>query len=305
MNEPVLVVIAAGMGSRYGGMKQVDPVGPSGESLMDYSLYDAKLAGFQRVVFVIKREMEHSFKESIGNRVEQFFHVDYVFQEMDTFLNRPIPEGRIKPWGTGHAVLAAKNVIHQPFAVINADDCYGRDAFAEIYQFLKNVRDADVPDFAMVGYRLENTLTENGYVSRGICTSSDGYLEKIEERTHITKNEHGTVYTEDEGKTWVSIDPGAIVSMNLFGFTEGFMAELEKGFIFFLDDVLEENPLKGEYYLPAAVNMLLQQKKARVRVLQSGDKWYGMTYKEDKKAVTEAINRMVEENIYPKNLWGI
>ena len=304
MNKPVLVIMAAGMGSRYGGLKQIDPIGPSGESLMDYSLYDAKEAGFEQVVFIIKKEIEKDFKETIGNRVSEYFHVDYVFQDVnsvpDGFL---VPKERTKPWGTGHAVLAAKDVISEPFAVINADDCYGRQAFSKIYDFLKNVKDSDVFEYAMVGYRLGNTLTENGFVSRGVCESEKGYLKGIEERTQIERKEKSPAYTEDGGRTWVSIAEDTVVSMNLWGFTPGFFQELEKGFSDFLETALVENPLKGEFYLPFAVNDLLKEKKARVQVLQSEDKWYGMTYKEDKASVQQAILNMVKEKKYPKKLW--
>lgn len=304
MKEPVLVVMAAGMGSRYGGLKQIEPMGPSGESLMDYSLYDARLAGFKRVVFVIKKEMDKNFRETIGKRISSFFEIEYVYQDLgDIPSGFSVPETRMKPWGTGHAVWAARSVVDGPFAVINADDFYGRQAFSEIYKFLKNEKDPDRLEFALVGYRLENTLTENGSVSRGVCSFADGFLESITERKRIEKSKGGPQYSEDDGKTWVSLKPDEIVSMNLWGFTQGFIEALSKSFSTFLQRVAENLSEEEEFYLPFAVNELIKTKKVKVRLLTSEDQWYGITYKKDGPLVREMIGKMVENGRYQYGLW--
>lgn len=308
MKKPILVVMAAGMGSRYGGLKQLDPVGNYGQVIMDYSLFDARRAGFQTVVFVIKREIEQDFKRLIGNRVSKVMEVRYAFQELtDLPLGYEVPKDRTKPWGTSHAILAARYCIDAPFAVVNADDYYGPEAFQQIYAYLMNHPDTDdVYEYAMVGYLLKNTVTENGYVSRGICESNDqGYLESVTERTHIEKHGDGARYTEDNGATWTSLSGDTVVSMNLWGFTPSFVAEVERRFSAFLDKAVIENPLKGEYFLPSVVSELIAEQKARVKVLHSHDKWYGVTYKEDKPVVVEAISKMTREGRYPDQLWEV
>lgn len=305
MQKPVLVIMAAGMGSRYGGLKQIDPVDEDGHIIMDFSIFDAKRAGFEKVVFIIKKAIEKEFKEGIGNRISEYMDVDYVYQELDTLPEGfEVPEGREKPFGTGHAILSCKDVVKGPFAVINADDYYGVHAFQEIYQYLSENEDDEKYRYAMVGYILSNTLTENGYVSRGICeTDAEGYLTGITERTHIENRENGVAYTEDDGVNWTPLSAESIASMNLFGFTASMLNELEAGFPRFLETGLKENPMKCEYFLPSVVGELIEQDKATVKVLKSTDRWYGITYKEDKQAVVDAIKRLKEEGVYPEHLW--
>lgn len=308
MNKPVLVVMAAGMGSRYGGLKQIDPVGNHGQLIIDYSIFDARRAGFETVVFIIKHEIEEPFKEAIGNRLSKVMNVKYAYQQLDNLpAGYSVPEGRTKPWGTSHAILSAKDVIDGPFAVINADDYYGAEAFEVIYNYLLNNPDRDGKyEYAMVGYLLENTVTENGHVARGICVANaDGYLDSVTERTHIEKTATGAKYTEDDGKTWTELAGDTIVSMNLWGFTESFLGETQARFAAFLDDALKTNPLKGEYFLPSVVSQLIAEDKAQVKVLHSRDKWYGVTYKEDKPVVEQAIADMTAQGVYPDNLWEV
>lgn len=305
MKKPVLVIMAAGMGSRYGGLKQIDPVDGQGHIIMDFSLYDAKKAGFEKVIFIIKRENEADFRQAIGDRVSREMKVAYVFQELDNLpRGYQVPEGRVKPFGTGHAVLSCIQEVDGPFAVINADDYYGRHAFEMIYQFLSSHTDDDKYRYTMVGYILENTLTENGHVARGVCvTDESGYLQGIHERTHIEKRGDVTAYTEDDGATWVTIPEGSTVSMNMWGFSASMLRELQERFPRFLDENLKKNPLKCEFFLPSVVGELLDEGKATVQVLKSADKWYGVTYKEDKAVVVEAIARMKAEGLYPEKLW--
>ena len=305
MKKPILVVMAAGMGSRYGGLKQIDPVGKHGEVIIDYSLFDARRAGFETVVFIIKHEIEKEFKEAIGSRMEKHMNVRYAFQQLDNLpAGYSVPEGRTKPWGTSHAILSAAAEIDGPFAVINADDYYGPEAFRVIYDYLSTHQDDAVYEYSMVGYLLKNTVTENGHVARGICvTNADGYLDSVTERTHIEKTETGARFTEDDGATWTDVSGDTVVSMNLWGFTPSFLKETEDRFAAFLDKALVENPLKGEYFLPSVVSQLIAEDKARVKVLHSRDKWYGVTYKEDKPIVVGAIKAMTESGLYPDNLW--
>ena len=308
MNKPVLVVMAAGMGSRYGGLKQLDPVGNHGQLIIDYSIYDARRAGFETVVFVIKHEIEDAFKAAIGDRLSRVMDVKYAYQDLtDLPEGYAVPEGRVKPWGTAHAILAARKVIDGPFAVINADDCYGPQGFKAIYDYLSAHPDREgCYEYAMVGYLVGNTVTENGYVARGVCEEDeDGYLLKVTERTHIAKDGENARYTEDEGKTWVELPGDTIVSMNLWGFTKSFLTEAEARFPAFLDRALAENPLKGEYFLPSVVTQLLEEDKARVKVLRSHDKWYGVTYKEDKPMVVSALAEKTAQGLYPDDLWGM
>ena len=305
MKKPVLVIMAAGMGSRYGGLKQIDPVDEQGDIIMDFSIYDAVQAGFEKVVFIIKKENEADFKEAIGNRVGQHVETAYVFQEL---TNLPegfsVPEGRVKPFGTGHAVLSCIDEIDGPFAVINADDYYGAHAFQEIYDYLTSHSDDEKYRYCMVGYRLGNTLTDNGHVARGVCSADEnGYLTDICERTQIEKKGNGAAYTEDDGETWVEIPMDAVVSMNMWGFSNSMLKELKDRFPKFLEENLKANPMKCEYFLPFVVDELLKEDKATVEVLKSEDKWYGVTYKEDKAVVTAAIKRMKDSGMYPQNLW--
>lgn len=306
MKKPVLVVMAAGMGSRYGGLKQIDPIDKEGHIIMDFSIYDAVRAGFEKVVFIIKRENEQAFREAIGSRLEKHVKVAYVFQELSNLPEGyQVPEGRVKPWGTGHAVLSCIGEVDGPFAVINADDYYGSHAFQMAYDFLTgNTEEDGIYRYMMVGYRLENTLTDNGHVARGVCvTDEEGHLIKINERTHIEKRDGGAVYTEDDGKTWITLPEGSTVSMNMWGFSESILKELRERFAAFLDENLAKNPLKCEYFLPFVVDELLHEKKATVKVLKSEDKWYGVTYKEDKPVVMAAVQRMKDEGLYPQNVW--
>jgi len=306
MNKPVLVVMAAGLGSRYGGLKQLDPIDSNNHVILDYSVYDAHRAGFDTVVFVIKQEHEEVFRERIGDRMSKSVEVKYAFQRPDDLPEGyAVPEGRTKPWGTAQAVLAAREVVDGPFAVINADDYYGPEAFEEIYNYL--IHHPDTPElyeYAMVGYLLKNTVTENGSVARGVCTeTASGYLHSVVERTKIVKGDRCPMYTEDDGETWHDLCEDDIVSMNLWGFQKSYLEEAWKGFPAFLDKALAENPMKAEYFLPAVVSSLLSQHKARVKVLRSNDKWYGVTYKEDKPGVMAALADLREKGVYPEKLW--
>ena len=306
MNKPVLVVMAAGMGSRYGGMKQIDPVGPCGQVIVDYSLYDARRAGFETVIFVIKHEIEEAFKAAIGDRVSRVMDVKYAFQQLDELPEGyTIPEGRVKPWGTCHAVLAAKPYIHGPFAVINADDYYGPGAFKVIYDYLSTHTDGEIYDYCMVSYLLRNTVSENGSVARGICAlNEDSTLRSVTEHTRIETYADGIHYTEDGGESWADLPGDTPVSMNLWGFGESFVQEADRRFARWLDENLEKNPLKCEYFLPLVVSELIGEKKAAVKVLRSTDQWYGVTYREDKPVVVEAIARKTADGLYPENLWA-
>lgn len=305
MKKPVLVIMAAGMGSRYGGLKQIDPVDNEGHIIMDFSIYDAKRAGFEKVVFIIKKAIEKEFKAGIGDRISQYMDVEYVYQELDTLPEGfEVPEGRVKPFGTGHAILSCKDVVDGPFAVINADDYYGVHAFQEIYNYLIENEDDEKYHYAMVGYILSNTLTENGYVSRGICEmDKDAFLTGITERTHIEQRDMGVQFTEDDGQTWEDIAADSIVSMNMFGFTASMLKELECRFPEFLEKGLKENPMKCEYFLPSVVSDLIEEDKADVKVLRSEDRWYGITYKEDKEAVVSAVQKLKDTGVYPQHLW--
>lgn len=305
MEKPVLVVMAAGMGSRYGGLKQMDPMDDYGHVILDFSVYDAMLAGFKKVIFIIKKENEALFKERVGDRMSRKIKVEYVYQELDDLPEGfSVPEGREKPFGTGHAVLCCRDKIHGPFAVINADDFYGRGAFQMIYDYLTDIREQGAYQFAMVGYLLENTLTENGHVSRGVCKVDDqGNLVDIKERTRIEKHGDKAEYTEDDGDSWNFLPQGTVVSMNMWGFSAGMMEELQRRFPVFLQENLDKNPLKCEFFLPFAVEELMEAGKARVHVLKSKDRWYGVTYQEDKGTVMEAIADFKKKGIYPCQLW--
>ena len=308
MKAPVLVVMAAGMGSRYGGLKQIDPVGSCGEAILDYSLFDAHEAGFKTAVIIIKEAIKADFMATVGKRLENCpMEIRYAYQELDKLpAGYTVPEGRTKPWGTSHAVLCGKDAIDgAPFAVINADDYYGKVAFREIYEFLSSNCDDDKYRYCMVGYELGKTVTDNGSVARGICeTDDEGYLTVVTERTKIEKYEGGIHYTEDDGVTWTDVAADTPVSMNMWGFTPSFLAEIEARFPAFLDTVLGKNPGKAEFFLPATVTALLNENKATVKVLTTPDKWYGVTYAADKPVVVAALREMAEKGMYPDNLWA-
>lgn len=306
MEKPVLLVMAAGMGSRYGGMKQIDPVGQNGELILDYSLYDAKRAGFEKAVFIIKEENEADFRKVLDKGAGRHMEIELVYQ---TLQNVPqgfeVPEGRVKPFGTGHAVLSAHGSINTPVAVINADDFYGQEAFQKMYDFLSQAKDGAKCDYAMVGFYLKNTVTENGFVSRGVCETKDGYLANIVERTRIERRGTELAYSENDGETWNPLEDNAVVSMNLWGFTPSVFDYLQDGFIRFMKEDVPNNPLKAEFYLPFLINEMLQNGKAQVTVLSSHDKWYGVTYQEDKEEVVAAIQGLSATGQYPAPLWGI
>lgn len=308
MKKPVLVVMAAGMGSRYGGLKQIDPVGSHGEAILDYSLYDAHEAGFDTAVIIIKKAIEKDFMETVGKRLQKCpMEIRYAFQELEKIPEGfTIPEGRAKPWGTSHAVLCAKDEIGDaPFAVLNSDDYYGKSAFREIFNYLSNAKDGDRYDYCMVGYELGNTVTDNGSVARGVCnTDANGKLTQIDERTRIEKYEGGIHYTLDDGATWTDLPASTPVSMNMWGYTPSFLREIEERFPKFLAETVPENPLKSEFFLPVTVGTLLKENKAEVTVLHSADKWYGVTYAADKPQVVAALQAMTNQGKYPDGLWN-
>lgn len=299
--KPALVVMAAGMGSRYGGLKQIDPVGPNGEIIIDYSVYDALRAGFGSVVFVIKREIEEAFREKIGKSIEHLVDVRYAFQDLDDLpLGFAVSPGRVKPWGTAHAVLTARNHIKGPFAVINGDDFYGRQSFEAIGDFLSSP-EMTANSFAMVGYPVENTVTEHGHVARGIChIDHEDNLVSLVERTKVAYHEGDICYHENE--SWAPVPADALASMNLWGFSPRFMQDLATCFPDFLDTT--KNIETAEYLLPSVVHDLLRAKEVTVRVLRTSDRWFGVTYKEDKPFVKDAIARLVAEGQYPERLWN-
>ena len=307
MKKPVLVVMAAGMGSRYGGLKQIDPVGSHGEAILDYSLFDAQEAGFQKAVIIIKEAIREDFMETVGKRLQKCpMEIVYAYQELhrlpEGFF---VPEGRVKPWGTCHAVLCAKDEIDgAPFVVINADDYYGKDAFKVIYSYLNGLSDEDEGKYCMVGYQLGNTVTDHGSVTRGVCQVSEaGFLTDIVERTRIEKYDSGIHFTVDDGATWEDLSYDTTVSMNMFGFTPGFLEATVAGFPEFLETQVPENPIKAEYLLPRMVDLYMKAGKATVKVLHSADKWYGVTYAADKPIVVAALKGYQEEGKYPDGLW--
>ncbi len=350
--KPTLIVMAAGMGSRYGGLKQIDPITDQGEIILDFSLYDAMMAGFEDVVFIIKKENEADFRALIDERAGRRLNIKYAYQDIldvpgggdmvKAAIQETIDKGRTKPWGTGHAVLSARNLVTGPFAVINADDFYGAAAFQHMYEFLHTLgvesakshnvttgaprpklneepsadalgessatgstNPANVQHFAMVGYRLDKTLSETGHVARGVCTvTEDSMLKNITERTKIQRQASGEIaFSEDGGETWTVLPDDTPVSMNFWGFGKYMMDALEMHFPEILAKILSEDPLKGEYYLPGAVDNLLRAGKADVKVLRSSDQWYGVTYKEDKPGVMDAIRAMKDRGLYPEKLW--
>ena len=304
MKQPTLIIMAAGMGSRFGGSKQITPVDDQGQIIIDYSIYDAIRAGFGRVVCVIKPEMEADFHTAIGRRIAEKVELRYAYQTLDKLPEGfRVPEGRVKPWGTAHAVLCALDQVEGPFAVINADDFYGRGAFEAAAAFLRE--DGDPNEHAMVGYRIENTLTENGSVSRGVCAADDsGYLVSIDERVRIEPREGGAAWTEDDGASWHFIPAGAPVSMNLWAFRPGIVPAFREGFEAFLRETMPDNPMKAEYYLPNVPKAEIATGHGRVRVLSTSERWYGMTYRADIAAVQEAIAGMKARGVYPEALWA-
>ena len=304
MANPALIVMAAGIGSRYGGLKQIDQVGPSGEKILDYSVYDARRAGFDRVVFVIRKEIEADFREHIGRTIEAQMDTAYVHQELDRLPpGFSVPEGRAKPWGTAHAVAVCREAVRTPFAVINADDFYGASSFRLLSDYLGAAEDrAGVHDFCLVGYVLANTLSEHGHVARGVCEATeDGFLRAIEERTRIQRFGDAVRYSEDDGRTWTDLPAESLVSMNMWGFTPGLFGELETGFTAFLEE--RGSDLKAEFFLPDIVGRLIDEGRARAKILPSGERWFGVTYQEDRPTVERAVRGLVARGVYPERLW--
>ena len=300
MANPVLVVMAAGMGSRYGGLKQIDPVGPNGQIIMNYSIYDAWKAGFRRVVFIIKEELLDAFRERIGNAAEALMQVDYVFQSPDKLPEGcTMPEGRIKPLGTGHAVYCIRGVVNEPFAVINADDFYGPSAYTTLFDYLKEDR-AD-NEHAMVAYELRKTVTENGSVARGICSVENGYLTDVVERTRIEKRGDDAAFTED-GVNFVPVSGSVPVSMNFWGFGKSMLRELQNRFPAWLDENLPKNPLKCEYFLPFVANSIIKEGMGSIRILNCRETWHGITYKEDMDSVVNYLAELRRRGVYPEAL---
>ena len=303
MNKPVLVVLAAGMGSRYGGLKQIDALGGNGEAILDYSIYDAYQAGFRTTVILIKEAIREDFMATVGKRLASSpMEIRYAYQELNKLpAGYSVPEGRVKPFGTGHAIICAgEEVGNAPFVVINADDFYGRTAFQKMYEFLSAATDPF--DYCMVGYELGKTVTDNGSVARGVCsTDAQGNLTTITERTRIEKYPGGIHFTED-GETWTDLPADTTVSMNFMGFMPSFLEEATELFPKALDEILAKNPLKGEYFLPAIVQQMLTEGRATMKVLTSPDKWYGVTYAADKPVVVEALKKMTQEGLYPEKL---
>ena len=303
MKKPVLVIMAAGMGSRYGGLKQLDPVDNDGHIIMDFSMYDAKRAGFEKVVFIIKHEIEEEFKEHVGKRMEKYMDVAYAYQNIDNIPEGyEVPEGRVKPWGTGHAVLAAKKVLSEPFAVINADDYYGKEAYVKVHDYLVQDHPQDGPmHICMAGFRLGNTLSDNGSVTRGVCHIEDGKLVGVTETHNIFKTADGAETRNDDG-TAEKLDVKSLVSMNMWGLTPEFMEILEKGFIEFLGGI-KEGDIKKEYLLPELIDQLIHSGKAAVDVLETKDEWFGVTYQEDKASVQAAFKKLTDDGVYPEGLY--
>lgn len=300
MQEPTLVILAAGMGSRFGGLKQITPVDEHGHAIIDFSLFDAYRAGFRRVAFIIKHEIEADFKAVVGRRAEKYFDVRYVYQQIENLPEGySVPEGRTKPWGTGHAVLCAAQAVDGPFAVINADDFYGRTAYTALYDYLTGERPEN--EHAMVAYQLKKTVTESGSVARGICRVEDGFLTDVVERTHIEKRGSDAAYTED-GENWLPLSGELPVSMNCWAFSHSMMDELIKRFPAWLDENVPKNPMKCEYFLPSVANALIKDGEGSVRVLNCHETWYGVTYKEDLQSFKDAMKRMRTEGIYPEAL---
>jgi len=303
--SPALVVLAAGLGSRFGGVKQLNPLGDQGEILLDFSVYDAILAGFRKIVFVIRKEHEADFERLIGRAIRPLAEVRYVYQSLEQLpKGRSLPEGRTKPWGTGHALLCCKGSVEEPMAVINADDYYGREAFKLLYDFLCQAQDGEQYHYAMVGYELGKTLTENGTVSRGICREDEqGHLLQVTEHTKLQREGDRALSTGEGQHEYFPLD--VPVSMNMWAFTPSILSELESAFERFWEEKLPQDFLKAEFYLPAAVDALVQAGKAQVQLLRSGEQWYGVTYQQDRQTVIDALLRMKQEGKYPRRLWDV
>ena len=306
MKKTALVIMAAGIGSRFGGgIKQLEPVGPGGEIIMDYSIHDAMEAGFDRIIFVIRHDLEKDFKEIIGNRIEKIAPVSYAFQELtDIPQGFRVPEGRKKPWGTGQAILSIRNLVKEPFLVINADDYYGKEAFAKIHDYMVNTMDENAPvyDICMGGFILANTLSENGGVTRGVCeVGENGILKRVTETYNIFRQEGGLSATDKAGNP-VVVKEEQYVSMNMWGLTPAFLSELERGFPQFLS-TLPEDDISSEYLLPTIIDQMIRENRACVHVLETKDRWFGVTYREDKKSVTEAIGELIRHGVYPSRLF--
>ncbi len=306
MKDTTLVIMAAGIGSRFGGgIKQLEPVGPGGEIIMDYSIYDALQAGFNKIVFIIRKDLEKDFKEVIGNRIEKTAHVEYAFQELSDLPEGFVcPQDRKKPWGTGQAVLSIKGLVNEPFLVINADDYYGKEGFKRLHDYMVNQmnEDGDIYDICMGGFMLENTLSENGGVTRGVCdVNSDGYLNTVTETYEIQKD-GDTISAKDESGAAITLPHGCHVSMNMWGLPASFLKVLEEGFPHFLENLKEED-IKSEYLLPMVIDELVQSGKAAVKVLETPDKWFGVTYKEDKQAVVDSLRALIASGAYPEKLY--
>lgn len=303
--KPALIIMAAGMGSRFGGLKQVTPLGPSGELIIDYSIHDAMEAGFERIVFVIKHEIEDVFKEFIGNRIEKIVQTDYVFQELNELPEGySIPDGRVKPYGTAHAVWCCRNVVKGPFMVINSDDYYGKDCFKLIYDFITKPTTDNIKHLAMAGYILENTLTENGTVSRGVCEIDSNYkIIDLVERTKIAIRDGKPMFTEDDGQTWTELDRKSYVSMNCWGYPAGMFDLFDRELRVFLDSTVKEDPIKGEFYLPKMADKITKEGIADITVLPVSDKWFGVTYAEDKPKVMAALKDLADKGVYAQRLW--
>ena len=300
MKEPTLVIMAAGMGSRFGGLKQITAVDTEGHAIIDFSLFDAYRSGFRKIAFIIKHEIEESFKAAVGLRMEKYFDVKYVYQQLDKLPEGyTVPEGREKPWGTGHAVLCCRGVVDGPFAVINADDFYGRDSFAVIADYLKNI-EGKHDDYCMVGYRVGNTLSESGSVSRGVCeTDADGFLTTVVERTQIERRDGKVMYKD--GDSWVAVDENTPVSMNMWGFTPDYFIHSENYFIRFLRE--NAGNIKAEYFIPLMVNYLITSGISKVKVLDTTSKWFGVTYAEDRPSVVAQIRALIDAGEYPEKLF--
>lgn len=303
--KPALIIMAAGMGSRFGGLKQVTPLGPSGELIIDYSIHDAMEAGFERIVFVIKHEIEDIFKELIGNRIEKIVQTDYIFQELNELPEGySIPEGRVKPYGTAHAVWCCRDIVKGPFMVINSDDYYGKDCFKLIYDFITKPMTNDIKHLTMAGYILENTLTENGTVSRGVCKIDSNFkILEINELSKIAIRDGEPMFTEDDGATWTALDRKSYVSMNCWGYPEGMFDLFDRELRVFLDSTIKEDPLKGEFYLPKMADKITKEGIADITVLPVSDKWFGVTYAEDKPKVMEALKNLADKGVYAQRLW--
>lgn len=293
--EPKLVVMAAGIGSRYGGLKQMDGIGPNGEWIIDYSIYDAILAGFKNIVFIISEKIEEDFKSIMNKKYQGKVNMEFVIQDLNDVPGE-IPSGRVKPWGTAHAIYATRHIVKGPFAVINADDFYGRDAFIKVYNFLSNPSD----DFALIGYKLANTLTDHGSVARGVCETQAGYLSDIVERVHIEKLESGVAYLE--GGKWTNLPAESIVSMNMWGFNRSYIDRIANDLPGFMAVNVKENPLKAEFFLPFVVDKMVKDASVRVQVIETDEKWFGVTYSEDKQKVVNAIIGLVDKGVYPNRL---